>query len=500
MFRGSCTRKCNSASAIEAERILTHMGREERWFWPVVGLIAVVAVALRVLTFIGYVPADLSHPDTASYVHAAAGGLFSNPYRPAGYAVLLRLLHGVSRNLRFTILVQHAMGLATAVGVYLVCRLTGARRAIALVPAALVAWSGDQLLLEHAVLSDALFIAGLVLACYLALRILDSADPLSRRYIGLLVATSAIVALLGLVRTVGVALVPVFLVWLLVVAGPPWRHRVIVTGIALIACLVPILTYAAVQQRATGVFGISRFSGWPLYARVAPFADCRDFTPPSGTASLCESGQVSGRQGPEFYLWNPRSPARRAFGFPPAHGGELTQFALAAIEHQPLSYIHAVARDLVRYVDPPFSTNLVASSSLALNQRFPTGEALDVKAVRGFWSDTRIQVHQPIMDFLEGWRHVFRIHGALIALTAVLALVAIVVTPDARTRQALSLLVAFSAVLFVVPAGVSEYAARYGVPGAVLLLIAGARGAEILAARAARRWSERSSLAAGRSA
>jgi hypothetical protein len=447
-------------------------------------VIGAVAVGLRVLTVIGYAPANLSDGDTASYVDAARGPLFGNPFRPAGYSFFLRVVHAISRDLRFTSIVQHVVGLALAAGVYLVCRRSGAGRAVALVPAAIVAWSGDQLYLEHVVLSDGLFTTGVVLACYLALRVLDSQGLRSAAQIGLLVATSVTVAGLGMVRTIGVALIPVFLVWLAVIAGPGWRRRVVVTATAAIVCVVPLLGYAAAQQRETGDFGITRFGGWTLYARVAPFADCRDFTAPAGTAPLCQSSPASSRPGPNFYLWDPRSPARRRLGLPPTHGRAVTQFALAAIEHQPLSYLYTVGRDLARYMDPEIVTKLGWGGIwMPLNQRLPAGEAFNRRSVQAYFSDTRIHVQQPIMNFLEGWHHVFRIHGALIALSAVLSLVGIGVAPDARTRRALGLLVSFSGVLFLVPVAVNVYEVRYSLPGATVLLIAGARGAEILGAR-----------------
>jgi hypothetical protein len=79
----------------------------------------------------------------------------------------------------------------------------------------------------------------------------------------------------------------------------------------------------------------------------------------------------------------------------------------------------------------------------------------------------------------------------VIALCALFSLLGIGAAPDTRTRRALGLLGAFSAVLFVVPVAVNEYSARYGVPAAVLLLVSGVRGAEIVAARVTRRWPHR---------
>ena len=480
---------------------LPHPTRPDRRFWWAVGVITTVAVALRVLTVIGYAPANLSYSDTGGYIHAASGGLgglfTDDPFHPAGYSLFLRVLHALGSSLQFTVIVQHALGLATAAGVYLVCRLAGARRGVALVPAAVVALSGDQLYFEHELLSDGLFLTGLVLACYLILRRPSRWDRVQ------LCAASVTVASLGLVRTVGVPLVPVLLLWLFATSGPRWRHRLVRTGIAAVACLVPLLGYAAVQKHETGVFGLSRFSGWPLYGRAAPFADCHDFTPPAGTAVLCETTPASTRNGPDYYVWDARSPASRAFGSPPAHGGEVKRFAIAAIEHQPLAYIGAVARDLARYVDPHLVTRPywgVGSSSLALDTNYvPSGhagvdaqlahyESLNVQAARAYWGPFQVRVRKPIMRFLEGWQHIFRIHGALIALCGVLSLAGLVWAPRGCRRQALWLLVAFSLTLFLDSVAFNVYQARYGVPAAVLLLAAATLSAEIIAARVAGRF------------
>src|SRR5947209_1920026 len=65
-------------------------------FTTAAAALGAAGLALRVLTLVGYWPGNISHPDSASYVDAAAHSLFSNPFRPAGYSVLLRLLHGVT--------------------------------------------------------------------------------------------------------------------------------------------------------------------------------------------------------------------------------------------------------------------------------------------------------------------------------------------------------------------------------------------------------------------
>jgi hypothetical protein len=247
-----------------------------------------------------------------------------------------------------------------------------------------------------------------------------------------------------------------------------------------------LLGYAAAQQQATGVFGLSRFGAWPLYARVAPIADCRSFKPPRHTASLCEATPPAQRFGPDFYLWNAYSPAELSMGFPPAHSSLVGAFARATIVHEPLAYLAVVGRDLLRYVVPSLVTSFQWGAdwrSMALNQPWDTLQAYGLPGVAAYYSHFHFHVQQPLMDALEDWRAFFRIHGALIALSVLLGVTALALSPDRRTRRGIALLGGFAVVLFVVPTATMSYEARYGVPGALLLLITGVRGAELVFAR-----------------
>ncbi len=114
------------------------------------------------------------------------------------------------------------------------------------------------------------------------------------------------------------------------------------------------------QRDGTGYTGLIRAGAWNLYGRVAPFADCGKFTPPAGTAVLCEDTLRSERPGSSEYLFA-SSPGTRAFGFPDYGGPTLSSdadyakieaFSLAVILGQPSDYLAAVARDCWRYVQP----------------------------------------------------------------------------------------------------------------------------------------------------
>jgi hypothetical protein len=127
------------------------------------------------------------------------------------------------------------------------------------------------------------------------------------------------------------------------------RRAGLAAGAAVGVCLVylGILAVAPGNPRVS----LSPSSGRVLYSRMAPFADCRKFDPPARTRPLCEATPASDRQGTNYYLWDPHSPAWRAYGAPPAGDGELRSFAIAALTHQPGAYASDVAHDFRRYLN-----------------------------------------------------------------------------------------------------------------------------------------------------
>ena len=143
-------------------------------------LLAVLAVgvAIRVVLMVSYTPAYLSYPDTWGYVVAAKGPLFLHDWiRPAGYPAMLAALHAVWNSLTFVVVVQHLLGLATAVVIYATLLRAGASRWVAVVPAAVVALTVDGILYEHAILSETPFGLLIALALYAGVRALEPGAP-----------------------------------------------------------------------------------------------------------------------------------------------------------------------------------------------------------------------------------------------------------------------------------------------------------------------------------
>ena len=239
-----------------------------------VALFLVGGIALRVYALISY-PVVLTPQvhDAAAYIRAARVSLATGTQEPLGYPVFLRILHAISHHLSFTIAVQHALGLATGALLFGSLRRLGAPVWVSLVPAAVVWLCGDQLFLEHAPLSEALFTFLLAATIYAAARALGGGVGWPALAGGLAASTLA-------VRTVGVPLPALVVVWLAVAlwrGRVPWRRAF---GAALAAAMLVTVAYAALRHHETGRSTVLvDGSGWMLYARAAEFANCRDFTP-----------------------------------------------------------------------------------------------------------------------------------------------------------------------------------------------------------------------------
>ncbi len=288
------------------------------------GLVA-VGVLLRLWITVTWQPAFVGYYDAGSYALAAKNGVFSDPFRPAGYPIFLKLLHVFQDWVLTVTTVQHALGIATALVLYATVRRLATNPWVALIAPAVILLDGFVVLIEHAVLSDTLFVFFVTVALYTAVQ----APERRLRYAllpGLLIACAATV------RTIGLFLVPILLLWLV---WPQPRVGIRRAAFAGLAVAVVLGGYLVVEKHQVGATGFSRASGWSSYSRVGQFADCSKFTPPKGTEKLCETRPPSVRPGTDFYFWSAGSPAQRAFGPPNGSDALVGQFAHAAIKAQP---------------------------------------------------------------------------------------------------------------------------------------------------------------------
>ena len=223
------------------------------------------------------------NPDSIAYLSMADYGLFADPVRPAGYSMLLIAIHALSETVAVTVWIQHLLGIATGLLLYGLVRRAGAPVWVATIAAASILLSLDQIGHEHGLLSEAPFVFCVTASLYAAVRTLDEPS----RVVGMLttrtawlVAAALLVGLSVWIRAVGVALIPLFAVWFtFALPGAGWT-RVGRGALAGLAGLATVVVYLGLNSSSTGYFGLTEGSGWAIYSRTAPFADCDDFEPP----------------------------------------------------------------------------------------------------------------------------------------------------------------------------------------------------------------------------
>jgi len=242
----------------------------------------VIGVALRLWFLAVWRPAITGYSDSGIYFMDAHQGVWSDPIRTVGYGMFLAALHWISPHLLFVTIVQHALGLASAVLAFLTVRTIGGPRWLGLVPAGALALGGDELFIEHAALSEALYVFLFSLMLYATVRAWRG----SWRWALL----AGLCAGLGVWdRGAGVSLLPVIPLWLLLCRRRPTRRTLVAALAALVTAVGVVGAYVEWRHLESGLNGLTTNGNWNLYARVAPWADCSRFTPPIGTEQLCES-------------------------------------------------------------------------------------------------------------------------------------------------------------------------------------------------------------------
>src|ERR687897_3011352 len=272
----------------------------------------VVGIALRIVVAVAYHPAVLGWADSTVYLLMASDGLFIDPVRPAGYSMFLRGVHDVWADVDLLILIQHLIGIVTALILYAAVRRLGGPVWAGAAGAAAVLLSLDQIVLEHALMSETLFTLLFALMLYAAVRALDDGRKLAGAFAtrhAWILAAGISLGLAAWVRAVGTGLIPFLALWMALAIPGRWRDRIGRGALAGGAAMAVLLLYFALNNSETGHFGLTRASGWALYSRSAPFADCDRFDPPVGTEALCETTDPDTRNGPDFYGWEQGSPA-----------------------------------------------------------------------------------------------------------------------------------------------------------------------------------------------
>lgn len=461
----------------------------------VLGGLLLVGSALRVWLLHEYTPAFVGYDDSRGYLATLiAPNLYWQPVRPAGYPIFLLAAREFSPHLRSAIALQHALGIATAVLLYLGVARVAHRRWVALLPAGVILLGGSQIYLEHAVVTESVFGFLVALALWLAIHSMTSSRP----PLWLLPAGAAIGAAVTL-RSVGITLIPVLLVWALLARSANVRLRlasVVAVGVGVLLTLGP---YLMDQHSKTDSWGLTRTTGWTLAARMSTFADCSKFTPPHGSEAMCDDPTPqSQRRNAVSYQFDPvYSPAIKAFGLPTADyrladkaslqfkpDGLQREFALTVVRHQFGAYLGTILDGLLKYVNPSWghARTLEFRQSMLIDELHNQGKEGPSLAEASIAYKRPLAFLRRSPEPLAGYAKSANLEGWPTVLLALLMITGFVMSRGIqRTASGLYGLVALTLILS--PVALLFYGARYAAPMYGPLAAAAALGLDALVRR-----------------
>jgi hypothetical protein len=459
---------------------LASAGAVLRRHWLAVALLA-AGVVLRVLAQLAYRPV-LFYIDSVKYLYNAEGN------DPEGYKAPLRAILFIA-NLDTVAAVQHLLGLAMAVVIYVLLLRRGASRWLAALAIAPVLLDAYQLQQEQTIMPttwfEALLVAGLAV-------LLWRPEPGWRRTIiaGLALGTSA------LFWQAGEVLVLPAVIYLLA-GGGGWRRAVGRAAALCVAFAVPILAYSAGSYLSGGPFGLSHQGVTSLYGRTAAAVDCGTIRLTPAERAICPTASQQAL-GDDWLAFNPDSPVQTIYHkLPRAEVNSIiTSFNAAVLHQQPLRVLDGYGRDvlrlyaLTRHTAPGEASDPITRWQFAKSYPYFTPHATkqEVSAMVEQFGGGQPTTWRPIADFL----HRYQLDGGftpgpLLALLTITGLAGSVVALlrrrlDSRTRQlALACLLCFgSAAFLLLVADVPVFSWRYQIPALVTLVPAGALGIGVI--------------------
>jgi hypothetical protein len=383
-----------------------------------------------------------------------------DPTRVSGYSAWLKLLQPLHTYAVVTIL-QHLMAVAIAVMIYALARhrfrAPAALATLATVP---VLYDGFEIQLEHLIMADVPFLFLVTLAVTLLLW--DPAPSLRR-----CVLIGALLGVAEIMRSVGLPLLAVFAVYM-IIRRISWR-RVAAT---IVVCFLPVFAYAGVFYLQHGQFAMTDSTGVFLYSRVMTFADCAKMKVPANELSLCTTVPPDERPIAQAYIWTSESPLDR---FPPSKFSPVPNqlaenFAIRAIEAQPLDYAKAVAKDTLRVFGwkrvvfpnaPTYDEYIFGYHSLPI----PTWDQADLGPYGSYAAayvhgNPLTQVVSPFANIIRGYQRYVWLPGSVYGMILLAGLGGMALAWRRLGGEAL-LPWTISLALIVIPAATAEFDYRY---------------------------------------
>ncbi len=457
-----------------------------RRHWLAAALLA-GGVALRVLAQLAYRPALFL--DAERYLYNAYGN------DPVGYEGPLRTILLVG-NFDAVVAVQHLLGLAMAVVIYLLLLRRGASRwlaALAMVPVLLDAYQlQDEQTIMPGTWFQALIVAGLAILLW---------PPRAswRRAVaaGIVLGTTATIA------QVGEALILPAVIYVLVASGG-WRQAIGKATVFGLAFALPILAYCTGSYVLTGAFSLSHVGGTSLYGRMAESVNCATIRLPSAERAMCPT-KAQQAQGPDWLEYAQNSPVQPYYSkLPRAETNALvSDFNHRVLTQQPLRVLDTYRRDVVKVfaiirTTSPGDTPIYRWQFQTTYPYHPPHATMPiVKSVTKRFGGGPPTVWRPVATFLRAYQLgggytpgpllvVFTLTG----LAGSAALLRRRADPGTRQLALACLLFFASAVSVTLVSDVFEFSWRYQLPALVTLAPAGALGiAVIFRSIRRRRWA-----------
>ncbi len=439
-------------------------------------LVLAAGAVLRLIAVLGYPGALWFAGDSYVYLGSALR-LRPDLSKSIGYSLLLKVLEPF-HSLTLVTIVQHLMGLAIGILLYVLLRRARVPKLISALATVPVLLNGFQIELEHMIMADTLFMFLLVVAATILLWRPRPSWP-AVLIAGLLTGYAVTVWSGGLILPV---VFIVFVIW----RRMGWRPlAAIVAGSA-----IPIVGYAAWFHSSTGTFALTRSEGFYLYGRVSSFAECSKINPPANERLLCLSIPVTKREPPGDLVWHIPQ-VKEVPGGPVSVAGNkmLRDFAIQAIEAQPVSYAHAIVDGVVLSVDwkrynYPSRGTVYDYYFHTVPQLVPVHSwipgATAPQDIQAYGHQGISRVVRPLDDLMAGYERVFYLYGPLFGLILILGLGGVIQVRRRRPPDSGRAIAGFrlvwrrdgpsmmpwvaAVVLLVFPIAVADFDYRYVLP------------------------------------
>jgi hypothetical protein len=441
-----------------------------RTHWLMI-IVLVAGAVLRAGVQYAYWPAFWFATDSRKYINAVhdirPGG--NGGANGIGYPLLLRAL-SLTDSLAVVAIVQHVAMVVLAAGVYALLHRRGVNRWLAAAATLPLLFDERQLVTEHYVLSDALFVFLLVGGMIVLLW-------QERPGVVAHVVVAAMLVAAAATRTVGVAMLALVAVYLLV-RWVGWA-RLLAFGLTV---LVLFGGYLAWNHAETGSFAMSAKQGRFLYSRTAQIADCSKLRLTPAQRTLCPDEPLDARpERGDSYVWLDKETKQ----IPDSQDPLFAAFAREVIVQQPWDYAELVLRDLGKYLLPGQEIG-PKTRCLALWSTFPPDLGADPPVCQPFTAasngfdpdpaDYKTDRHLPLQNVFYVYSQYVQTPAAVLGACVLITLVALAWRPrQGRYRDALdaALLVSAGIGLLLISVATTLYSIRYGVPPLTLMVMGG---------------------------